>query len=301
MLTIAGVRVGLVGVTTVNTPQTTDPRNLVRLQVAPLRDIVEREATRLRAAGATVVVLLAHAGGSCDRYTDPDDLSTCRPQGEIFQLARALRPGLVDVIAAGHAHFGIAHRVNGIAVVEAFQLGRAFSRVDLRSTVRAGPATCASIRRARCATAPRSGTSGRGRRRLRAARVRRSARATRRPDGRGAAQGHRRRQRKREQPLGRGGGARLPAFDTRRVTGEPFRRRPAARLAPRQPTSRSTTRRARAPACHEVRSRTATSTRCSPSTASSPPGRCPRPRSPTPSCEGSRAGRSRSCPASKWT
>jgi 2',3'-cyclic-nucleotide 2'-phosphodiesterase (5'-nucleotidase family) len=132
MVTVAGVRVGLLGITTFNTPQTTDPRNLVALQVLPLRDVVEREATRLRAAGATVIVVLAHAGGSCDRFTDPDDLSSCRPQGEIFQLARALTPGLVDMIAAGHAHFGIAHRVNGIAVVEAFQVGRAFSRVDLR-------------------------------------------------------------------------------------------------------------------------------------------------------------------------
>jgi 5'-nucleotidase len=132
MLTVAGVRIGLVGVTTIGTPQTTDPRNLVKLEVKPLRDAVVREATRLRAAGATVVIVLAHAGGSCDTFADPDDLSSCRPQGEIFQLARALPSGLVDVIAAGHAHFGIAHRVNGIAVVEAYQLGRAFSRVDLR-------------------------------------------------------------------------------------------------------------------------------------------------------------------------
>ena len=95
LLTIAGVRVGLLGVTTFGTPQSTDPRNLVALQVLPLRDVVEREATRLRAAGATVIVVLAHAGGSCDRFTDPDDLSTCRQQGEIFQLAQApaARPG----------------------------------------------------------------------------------------------------------------------------------------------------------------------------------------------------------------
>ena len=77
-------------------------------------------------------VALAHAGGGCASFTDPEDLSSCRQQGEIFQLARALPPGLVDVIAGGHAHFGIAHRVNGIALVEAYELGRAFSRVDLR-------------------------------------------------------------------------------------------------------------------------------------------------------------------------
>lgn len=129
--TVAGVRVGLLGLATAATPQTTDPRNLVRLRIAPLRDAVVREAARLREAGATVVVVLAHAGGGCEAFTNPDDLSGCRTQGEIFQLAQALPSGLVDVIAAGHAHYGIAHRVNGIAVVEAYEQGRAFSRVDL--------------------------------------------------------------------------------------------------------------------------------------------------------------------------
>lgn len=131
IVTVAGVRIGLLGVTSINTPTSTDPRNLVRLQVAPLKDVVEREATRLREAGATVVIVLAHAGGSCTTFGDPEDLSSCRTQGEIFQLAQALRPGLVDVITGGHAHFGIAHRVNGIAVVEGFEQGRVFSRVDL--------------------------------------------------------------------------------------------------------------------------------------------------------------------------
>jgi 2',3'-cyclic-nucleotide 2'-phosphodiesterase (5'-nucleotidase family) len=139
ILTIAGVRVGLLGVTTISTPTSTDPRNLVRLTVAPLKDVVEREARRLRESGATIVVVLAHAGGSCDVFTDPDDLSSCRTQGEVFQLARALAPGLVDVITAGHAHFGIAHRVNGIAVVEAYEQGRAFSRVDLSVDVAGRP------------------------------------------------------------------------------------------------------------------------------------------------------------------
>ena len=140
ILTVAGVRVGVLGVTTISTPTSTDPRNLVRLTVAPLQDAIEREAARLRESGATIVVVLAHAGGSCDVFSNPDDLASCRTQGEVFQLARALRPGLVDVITGGHAHFGIAHRVNGIAVVEAYEQGRAFSRVDLTVDANGKPA-----------------------------------------------------------------------------------------------------------------------------------------------------------------
>ncbi|BCS31935.2 multifunctional 2',3'-cyclic-nucleotide 2'-phosphodiesterase/5'-nucleotidase/3'-nucleotidase [Luteitalea sp. TBR-22] len=145
MVTVAGVRVGLVGVTTTATPSATDPRNLVRLTVAPLRDIVVREATRLRSEGAAVVVLLAHAGGRCEAFGDPDDVSSCREQGEIFRLARALPAGLVDAIAAGHAHDGIAHRVSGIAIVEPFNVGRAFGRVDLVVDPAAGRVTSSRI------------------------------------------------------------------------------------------------------------------------------------------------------------
>ena len=145
MVSVAGVRIGLIGVTTISTPRATDPRNLVRLRVLPLRDAIVREAEQLRAAGATVVVVLAHAGGRCDTFTDPTDLSNCRPQGEVFQLARALPIGLVDVIAGGHAHQGIAHRVNGIAVVEGFNDGRAFSRVDVEVARPSGRVTATRI------------------------------------------------------------------------------------------------------------------------------------------------------------
>jgi 5'-nucleotidase len=38
---------------------------------------------------------------------------------------------LVDVIAAGHSHAGLAHQVNGIAIIEPFARGLAFGRVDV--------------------------------------------------------------------------------------------------------------------------------------------------------------------------
>src|SRR5690606_3539314 len=43
----------------------------------------------------------------------------------------ALPPDLVDVIVAGHTHRGVAHRVNGVAIIESFAYGEAFGRVDL--------------------------------------------------------------------------------------------------------------------------------------------------------------------------
>jgi 2',3'-cyclic-nucleotide 2'-phosphodiesterase (5'-nucleotidase family) len=132
LVVAAGVKVGVVGVTTSYTPEAADTRNFVGLRFGPLADPVVAEARRLREDGAAFVVVLAHAGGRCDVWSDPSDLRGCDATAEVFALAKALPPGLVDVIAAGNTHEGVAHRVNGIAIVQAFSRGRAFARVDLQ-------------------------------------------------------------------------------------------------------------------------------------------------------------------------
>jgi 2',3'-cyclic-nucleotide 2'-phosphodiesterase (5'-nucleotidase family) len=143
LVEVAGVRVGLVGVTTIGTPHATHPRNFAGLAVAPLAATIAARASELRAQGASAIVVLAHAGGECKRFDAPDDLSSCLPGQEIFAVASALPPGLVDVIAAGHTHQGVAHRVAGIAIVPPFAEGRAFGRVDL--TIEGGRVTASRI------------------------------------------------------------------------------------------------------------------------------------------------------------
>ena len=126
----AGIRVGLVGVVTMDTPRIVMPRWFTGLGVRSLAPAIVERATELRAAGAAVVVVLAHAGAGCTSFDDVYDTSSC-DEGEIFQVARQLPRGLVDVILAGHTHAGIAHVVNGIIIAQAYASGRAFSRVDL--------------------------------------------------------------------------------------------------------------------------------------------------------------------------
>ena len=128
----AGVPVGVVGVMTRDALSMTLAANVASLQTTPLAPAIEREATRLRAAGAAVVVVAAHAGGYCQSMDDPTNLESCDDTAEIFDVARALPAGLVDVILAGHTHAALAHTVNGIAIVQAHARGRAFSRVDVR-------------------------------------------------------------------------------------------------------------------------------------------------------------------------
>ena len=129
---LAGVRVGLVGVSSSDTLETTISANVSDLEVAPLARTVETEATRLRQTEhCDVVVVLAHAGGSCKTFTGDPVADKCELDSEIFELARALPKGTVDAIVAGHTHQAIAHVIEGIPIIESYSYGRAFGRIDL--------------------------------------------------------------------------------------------------------------------------------------------------------------------------
>ena len=126
-----GIDVGIIGVTAANTLTTTISGNVSDLEMLPLAETIEREATSLRSRGADLVIVTAHAGTRCEApFDDPLDVSDCNLNGEIVQVANDLPPGLVDHIVAGHIHEGIAHEFNGIAVTSSFSVAQAFGRVD---------------------------------------------------------------------------------------------------------------------------------------------------------------------------
>lgn len=127
----SGVKVGVIGVMTLDALSMTLAANVGGLSVTDLTTAIETEATRLRAAGAQVVVVASHSGGDCATFDAPTDLTTCDDTAEMFDVARRLPRGLVNVMMAGHTHAGVAHEVNGVAIAQAYSWGRAFSRVDL--------------------------------------------------------------------------------------------------------------------------------------------------------------------------
>jgi 2',3'-cyclic-nucleotide 2'-phosphodiesterase (5'-nucleotidase family) len=145
MLRVAGVSVGIVGGLTKDTLTATHAANTGGLRLLPLAASIAQEAKNLRKAGARLVIALVHAGDECRKFDDPDDLSSCDPKGEAFELARALPQGSVDLIVAGHTHAGVAKRVNGIPIIEAFSNGLAFGRVDLSVPRAAGARVSAHI------------------------------------------------------------------------------------------------------------------------------------------------------------
>jgi 5'-nucleotidase len=129
---VAGIKVGIIGASTESTPYTTMPANFVGLKMAPAAPAIAEQARALRAQGAQVIVATMHIGANCKDLDHPDDASSCDRNEELFRLLADLPKGTVDVIVGGHTHAGVAHRLDGIAVIESFSSGRAFGRVDLR-------------------------------------------------------------------------------------------------------------------------------------------------------------------------
>ncbi len=127
----AGVRVGVIGVMTHDALAMTLAANVGGLSVTPLVAAIEAEAVALRARGAQLVVVASHAGGECSAFEVPTDVTSCDEWGEMFDVARRLPRGLVNVMVAGHTHAAVAHEVNDVAIVQAYSWGRAFSRVDV--------------------------------------------------------------------------------------------------------------------------------------------------------------------------
>jgi len=126
-----GPVVGVFGLSTPSTPRQTMPANVEGLRFGKLAREAERQARDLRARGAALVVGLVHAGGSCRELGTPDDLSSCDPRSELFSLARALPPGLVDALVGGHTHGYLGHRVNGVALLQAGAQGEAVGWLTL--------------------------------------------------------------------------------------------------------------------------------------------------------------------------
>ncbi|HMK74508.1 MAG TPA: 5'-nucleotidase C-terminal domain-containing protein, partial [Myxococcaceae bacterium] len=128
---VGGIRVGIIGLTTTETPRATNPLNVAGLRFLPLAPSARAAAERLRAQGADVVVVVAHAGGKCNDLKNPNDVSGCEAGAEIFSMLEELPPGTVDAVVAGHVHRPVGHFVHGTPVIETSALGRSFGVITL--------------------------------------------------------------------------------------------------------------------------------------------------------------------------
>jgi len=123
MLDIGGVRVGVIGLATEETPNVTRAVNVRGLRFLPGAGSIDRWVPELRRRGADFVIVTAHAGAICDR-----DGADC--EGEIVDVARAVRHR-PDLIVGGHTHRVVNTVVNGIPIIESGSYGTRYGVVDL--------------------------------------------------------------------------------------------------------------------------------------------------------------------------
>ncbi len=141
---INGIKVGIIGAATQETPWKTLKENVRGLYFERLSKTVTDFGQRLRAKGAQVIVLTTHAGMICGFKEaqenkvppevvnlDPNDSSLCDMQDELGQLLLEISPGTLDAVVAGHTHTKIANFIQGVPVIESFYYGKYFGRIEL--------------------------------------------------------------------------------------------------------------------------------------------------------------------------
>jgi len=131
LVTVDGIKVGIVGGPTQDTAVYSGEAVGAGLEFLPLAQTLVQYAPVLREAGARIIIGLVHAGGVCEKFDNEYDLSTCEPDEEMFRIARALPPGTVDLLIGGHTHQILAHRVNGIPILQAGAKGVVFSMAEI--------------------------------------------------------------------------------------------------------------------------------------------------------------------------
>lgn len=117
-----GVPVGIIGVTTTETPSIVVPDAVAPFTFGDLSDAVNQQVKVLNRLGVHTIVVLAHAGGFQDPGKDP--------AGEILDETKQMSPD-VDLVVAGHTHSFLNTRVNNALVVQAYKYGTAFDKVTL--------------------------------------------------------------------------------------------------------------------------------------------------------------------------
>ena len=122
IITVAGIRLGFFGLTTPGTPVMTHPNNVIGIDFTDPVEASRRSVAALQAAGADVVIALAHLG------FDPDNYS-----GNEWPLQIAAQVPGIDLFIDGHSHTLIpyGYLVNDMLIVQAGEHGQWVGMVEI--------------------------------------------------------------------------------------------------------------------------------------------------------------------------
>ncbi len=139
-VTASGIRVGVIGLSTIETPKTTMAPHVADLRFEALKDALQREARLLRQQGANVIALTAHAGLVCKPdatflqntiRTENDPQSACETRAEIPELLNSIPEGTVDLVVSGHTHHIVHHFINHVPVIQGGSQGRYINTIQI--------------------------------------------------------------------------------------------------------------------------------------------------------------------------
>lgn len=128
---VGGVRIGIIGLSTPDTPNVTMTANVVSLSFTDPVAATIKAAGELRAKGVDAIIVIAHMGGRCTDLKDPQNTDSCQVGHEAMELLDGLPEGTIDALFAGHTHALMRHYVKGVPTVQAGPFSREFSTIDL--------------------------------------------------------------------------------------------------------------------------------------------------------------------------
>jgi 5'-nucleotidase len=117
-----GVRVGVIGIGSPETPALVGPGRFGAYRFLDPVPVINAHARALRLAGAHVVVVLAHIGATA---VGPDGV----PHGPLAEVARAIEG--VDVLIGDHTDVSVNALVGGVLVVENRSRGLEYALIQL--------------------------------------------------------------------------------------------------------------------------------------------------------------------------
>ena len=114
LLDINGIRVGVLGVTTVETPVDTRPTHVADIEFRPYAEALELYVPEMRAAGTDLIIVVGHICGS-----------------ETEALAEQAAAFGIPLIAGGHCHEQMVQSIGGVTLIESGYFLQGYTRVDL--------------------------------------------------------------------------------------------------------------------------------------------------------------------------
>ena len=127
LIDVDGIKVGVIGVSTQQTPGTTRYEFVKDFEFTNGVKPVEEQSQKLKKDGANLVLVTAHAGTQCkdemglktwNLWAEATPQSTCDSKQEIYQLAQDLPEGTINGIISGHTHQITHHFINHLPVIQ---------------------------------------------------------------------------------------------------------------------------------------------------------------------------------------